>query len=137
MVEYVSRNEKIECSAAEIFAKKIVKGALLKHPNTNVGLHVRYVCKRDGSAEIIKELNPKEAILDKEKSILDKGSKIKCNSFFVLVKGTKRIKISKKGGHTGRHSTQNFNTKTYTYAEITKPFEHILNAIEKKQYSLK
>ena len=52
MTDYVSINEKIECDAAKIFAKKVVTGALRKHPNPKIGLHIRYICKRDGSAEI-------------------------------------------------------------------------------------
>jgi hypothetical protein len=44
----------------------------------------------------------------------------------------KRLKIDLEN-LTHTHKAQRTTTKTYTYAEITKPFEHIVNALEKRK----
>lgn len=127
---FYKAGDKIECEHSEVIAKDIKVSAPQKHPE--IGLSLKYKCKRDGTAEITKELDPKEAIVD-EKSNLNNGDKLNANSFYVLVKNIRKIKPSKIGGHTGRHSSQKMNTRNFTYAEITKPYAHIQNALESKK----
>jgi len=130
VTNFFKQGNKIECLASEIIAKKIVPSVPQRHPK--IGLTLKYSCKRDGSAEIKKELVPKEHKIN-EKSNLNLGDKLIANSFYVLVEGVKKITPEKLGGHTGRHSSQKFDTKKFTFAEISKPFEHIINAIENRK----
>ena len=130
MAEFFKQGEKIECNASEVIAKDIVPSVPQKHPK--IGLTLKYSCKRDGSAEIKKELNPKKYKINKD-SNLELGDKLRANLFYVLVEGIKKIKPTKLGGHSGRHNSQIFNTNKFTYAEISKPFEHIVNALEKRK----
>ncbi len=126
-MEFYKKGEKIECQCSEIIAKKIVPSVPQRHPK--IGLSLKYKCKRDGSAEIVKELKPKKFKIDKN-SHLNLGDKLNANSFYAIVKDIKKIKTQKIGGHTGRHSSQKFNTKKFTFAEISKPYPHIIHSLE-------
>lgn len=126
---YYELGEKIECQQSDIIAKKIIPSVPQNHPK--IGLSIKYKCKRDGSAEIMKELEPKIPIVD-EKSNLNINDKLQANELFFIVKNIKKLNPAKVGGHTGRHSSQVVKTKHYTYAEISKPFLHIQNAIDRK-----
>jgi len=129
-VVFYKQGDKIESQQSEIIAKHIIPSVPQRHPK--IGLSLKYKCKRDGSIEITKELEPKEFLFDRN-SNLNIGDKLEANSLYVIVKNVRKIKTQKIGGHTGRHSSQKMNTKDYTFAEITKPFSHIQNALENKK----
>ncbi len=129
MAEYYLLGDKIECLAADVFSKKITPSMPQNHPK--IGLSLKYSCERDGSIEIIKELIPKKALIS-DTSHLNLNDKLSANSFYCLVKGIRPISKSKIGGHTGRHSSQFIKTNDYTFSEISKPFLHIQNAIDKR-----
>lgn len=130
MVLYNS-GDKIECEHSEVIAKDIKACVPQNHPK--IGLSLKYKCKRDGTAEIKRELNPKKSLMEDEASNLNIGDTLNANSFYVLVKNTRKIKPEKIGGHTGRHGSQKINTTDYTFAEITVPYSHIQNAIENRK----
>lgn len=131
MGEFYSEGDKIECEHSEVIAKAIREKPPINH--SKLGRVTKYVCERDGSAEIIKELDPKEGVYSKE-SNLNLGDKIRSESFYVLVSGNKRLRKKKKGGQSGRHNSQIIKPRTYTFAEITKPFNHILHSLRIKRY---
>jgi hypothetical protein len=129
VADYFFKGEKIECLSANVYSKKITPSVPQNHPK--IGLSLKYNCERDGSAEIIKELSPKKAKIN-EASHLNLNDKLSANSLYCLVKGIKPITKTKIGGHTGRHSTQFMKTDDFTFSEISKPFLHIQNALEKR-----
>jgi hypothetical protein len=128
----------VESNGSTIVSKKIVPGIVLNHPT--IGYCIKYLCTRDGYAEITKELNPKEAKLCTH-SKLNNGDKIQANAFYVLVKSLRRKSIDFGGKMSGAHNCNSFSTNTeFTYAEISIPFscgENItikLEAIGKEIY---
>ncbi|MEA3494592.1 MAG: hypothetical protein U9R42_00995 [Bacteroidota bacterium] len=129
-MEFYQEGDKFECQNSEIIAKRIIPSIPQNFPK--IGLSLKYKCERDGTVEIKKELNPKKYKIDK-KSHLNQGDKLSANHLFVIVKNIKRLKLKKVGGHSGRHNSQKMNTKDFTYAEISKPYFHIMNAIEKRK----
>lgn len=132
-MDFYGAGDKIECQKSEVIAKYILASHTQNHPV--IGLSVKYKCDRDGSAIITKELNPKEPILHKE-SNLNLGDKLRAKKFYIIVENIRRIKHKRISGHTGRHGSQKMNTKDYTFAEITKPFTGIQNALEKRMREL-
>lgn len=130
MKEYFQVPESIECVKAEIFARKFANGTLIK--DEKLGRCIKYTCSRNGKATILKELEPKKA-LKKGSSHLNLGDSIHAERFNVLIKGIRRLKFNKIGGHTGRHKTQQAKTSSYTFAEISKSFVNVINSIEKRQ----
>ena len=125
--------ESIECDAANIVARKIIKGALINEEG--VGLCQKYKCSRNSSTTIKKELEPLKAIKC-EASKLNRGDCLRAEDLFFLAKGSKRFRITKVN-KSGRHKAQTMDTNVYTYAEIIKPFVHIIHALEKKELALK
>ncbi len=127
---FYNAGDKIECEHSEVIAKNIIVSVPQQHPK--IGLSLKYKCKRDGTVEIKKELEPKESIVD-ENSNLNNGDILNANSFYVIVGNIRKIKTKKISGHTGRHGSQKMKTRDFTYAEITKPYSHIQNALENKK----
>ncbi|MEO6302141.1 MAG: hypothetical protein ABIP51_03105 [Bacteroidia bacterium] len=106
--------------SANIAAKKITPSSPQNHPI--IGLCIKYLCSRDGFAEITKELNPKKAQIN-EHSKINIGDRVAANSFYVLVKGFKKKEIGFGGRFSGSHNCNCFTTHTeYTYAEIQVPY---------------
>ncbi|MBA7556018.1 hypothetical protein ES705_48712 [subsurface metagenome] len=130
---FYNEGEKIECQHSEIIAKEIIPSAPYNHPT--IGLSLKYKCNRNGSAEITKELEPKESRLS-EDSNLNISDKLNAEKLYFIVEKIIRIKPKRISGHTGRHGSQKMNTKEYSFAEITKPFTHIKNALEKRKREL-
>lgn len=121
MSEHYGKGESIECNGAYVVSKKIEPSCPLNHPT--LGKCIKYVCTRDGRAQITEELNPKESKIPKSISKLNLGDLIDCHSFYVLVEGFKPKKINFAGKFSGAHNANNFNTSSeYTYAEISKPY---------------
>lgn len=131
-MEYFKKGESIESNGSQVIAKFIDDEMPRKHPQ--LGLSVKYSCERDGEAIITRELNPKKAIVRNE-SALNKGDKIRASEFICIVQNPKSIKPKKLKGKkfSGRHNAQTFQTKDKTFAQIKKPFTHIINALEKKK----
>jgi len=121
--------ESIECTAANIVAKKIIPTALINEEG--IGRCQKYKCSRDSYSTIKKELVPLEPIKEKT-SKLKLGDRLEAENIYFLTKGFKKLKVTKIK-KSGRHNSQEVNTSVYTYAEITKPFEHIMKAIGKME----
>lgn len=126
MADYYKTGDCIECNSAEIIARKPVPSSFVKHPI--LGQLRKYTCERNSSAEIAQELNPKKSIYD-PLSKLNMGDKIQAEKIIVYVANSV-IRFSVLGGHSGRHKSQYVKTKCFTYAKITFPFRHILNALK-------
>lgn len=92
-----------------------------------MGVCIRYRCERNSSAEITKEIDPKECEHD-QGALMDSGDKIVGEEIDVWVKGVKPQKIGLVGGFSGRHKTQTFQTSTDTYASLLQSFAPIENA---------
>ena len=134
MSTYYYNCENIECEKAEVIAKKIVPSMLLK--DNTLGRYIKYSCTRNGTAEIKKIFSKEPEEYVNPNSNRNIGDKIQSESFFVKVKGIRLFKKEKISGHTHTHSSQKFQTKNHTYAEITKPFPHIQHKIDGGQTKL-
>jgi len=127
--EFYTIPQSIECESALLLSRKIIPSAIINYEG--LGQCMKYVCDRNSSAEILKEvLENKKLINCNSKTNI--GDKLYCEGLFLLVKGVKRLKIDLEN-LTHTHKAQKTVTKNYTYAEITKPFEHIVNALEKRK----
>jgi len=118
-MKYFGEHQSIECGGANVIAKKIVSSSPLNHEV--FGKCLKYICTRDGEAEIVKELNPKKTQLTHPVSALNHGDKIVANSFYVLEKGLKARRLVKVK-FSGAHNANKIITENYTFAEITKPY---------------
>lgn len=110
-------------------AKKIVVSTLQNTPA--LGRHFKYSCSRDASAEIIKEVDPKKWRI-KKTSHLNSGDSLQCEKLYVLVLGISKLK-PKLITHSGRHKAEEYNSKSFSYAEITLSFAHIIHALENRK----
>jgi len=122
MAELYGINESIECKSAEVVALKIesCSKALNHH---KIGACIKYLCTRNGSATIKKELSPKVSLLDNPHAKLNEGDNINSVAFYVLVKGLKIESIEFNGKFSGRHNCNAFTSNSkYTFAEITEAF---------------
>ncbi|MDZ4757321.1 MAG: hypothetical protein SGJ10_04160 [Bacteroidota bacterium] len=122
--------DSIECEHSEVVAKKIIPSSPQRRDD--IGVCIKYLCTRDGSAEVVKELDPKVHKI-KESSNLNLGDCIKSEAFFVLVEGLRPLSKTKLGGQSNRHSSNSVSPRKYTYAEISYPFARIMHALENRQ----
>jgi hypothetical protein len=113
------QGESIECESANVIAKKIEVSPPLNY--ATFGKCLKYICTRDGEASIIKELFPKSTKLSFPVTNLNLGDTIKANRFYVLVQGFKAKKLEKVR-FSGAHNARQFNSDSYTFAEISKPY---------------
>jgi hypothetical protein len=118
-MDYYALYESIECSGAHVVAKKIEPANVQYHET--FGAVIKYVCKRDGRAEITKELNPKTSKCENPVSHLDFGDTLNSEGMYVLKSG-KRVDKIKKVHFSGQHNANEFKTSDYTFAEISHPF---------------
>lgn len=131
-MEFYGAGETIECDASDIRAKKIVASPPLNHEV--FGKCVKYLCTRDGIAMITKELNPRESKVNNPLSHMNLWDSLKANSFYVLVKGFKALKLEKVH-FSGQHNANKFSTKDYTFAQISIPYTSAaINSIENNEY---
>lgn len=131
MAEFYLSSEAIECESALINTRKPSIGAILDIDK--IGRCRKYSCDLNSSAQIVKELSPKpEKGNYNESSKLNLNDKLVCESLFLLVQGLKSLKFSVIN-LSGRHKAQEVTTKYFTYAEISKPFDHIVHAIENRK----
>ncbi|MBC7475274.1 MAG: hypothetical protein H7263_13365 [Candidatus Sericytochromatia bacterium] len=110
-------NSSIECLAAEIFSKRIAPSSYMMV--NNIGRCFVYKCTRNSEAIITKELDPKTA-LHNQHSALNMNDFLEGENITVALDTRRSPKVSKVGGFTHRHGTQNCSTKCYTFAMITK-----------------
>jgi len=127
--EFYKIPESIECNAANVVARKIVKTALIEEEK--IGICQKYKCSRNSSATVKKELNPLE-FLKCNTSKLKLDDCLVAEDLFFFTKGYKKLRISLIN-ESGRHKAQTTDTSSYTYAEITKPFEHIMKALHQRE----
>ena len=130
-MELVKSGDSIEAQYAKVYGKKIIPQGMISHKF--LGRLRKYTVDRDGAASIVKELSPKQPIY-KLTSRVDLGDKLKCLKFFILAKevSLKFDKVPFSGGH----NTNYVDTKDFTFAEISYPFKHIVNALEKRREAL-
>lgn len=120
--------ESIECNSAYVFTRKQIYDGM--HRLDDLGIVQKYKCDINSTAEIIKELDPKVFVF-KEKSKLDMGDKLKCEGLYFFVKSNKHVKFNIVN-KTSRHKGSDVTTNKFTFAEVTKPFQDVINALEKK-----
>ena len=126
-MELVNSGDSIEAQHAKVYGKKIVPQSMIM--DKSLGRLRKYTVDRDGAASVEKELSPKRPIY-KTSSRVDFGDKLKCLKFFILAK---EISLRfQKTPFSGAHNTNYVDTKDYTFAEISYPFKHIVNALEKR-----
>ena len=121
--------ESIECDKCELTARKIVPSSL--QIDSSLGRVIKYEYSRNASAEILKELNPKEYKY-KFSSTLDLGTKIQAESIYLIAKHLKRLKLDLVN-ESGRHKASKGIIDNYTFAEIKYPLENVLNSIQKRK----
>jgi len=120
-MKLVHDNYAIECISADIVARKFTRSAYLDVHQ--VGPCVSWKGKRNCEAVIAKELDPKQALHNRN-SLLELHTKLEAENIYVIVNSTKNIDtdVSNK---SGRHKAAYFTTTFYTYAEITKQIPSI------------
>lgn len=128
-MEYVILDASIECNGAQITARKIVRQSILNIPN--VGQCKKYKCSRNSEAKIIKELFPKEHIIN-ERSALNLGDEIRADTITLFVNNIKDSTLE-KAPNTGRHNSQHGSTECFTHAIITTPFPNLKKVNDIKQ----
>jgi len=130
LADFYLSSESIECESALINSRKPTIGAIIEIDQ--IGRCRKYTCDLNSSAQIVKELFPKplHGTL-KDTSKLDLDDKLVCEALFLFVQGIKNLKFSVIN-LSGRHKAQEATTKSFTYAEISKPFEHVIHAIENR-----
>jgi len=120
-MKIVYDNCSIECSSAEVISRQIIPSSFVEF--NKVGKCLTYKCKRNSEASILKELTPKEPIINKN-SYLDINTKVECESLFVAVCKAKPYKIDVIN-HSGRHKAQYMKTDEFTFAKISKQLVNI------------
>jgi hypothetical protein len=121
MTKCVHDGSAIECLSAEIVARKIVVSSFMEI--RNIGRCFTYKCSRNGEAVVTKELNPKEARYNLN-SNLNLNDKVEGENLFLAINDKRGLRITKTN-HTGTHKAQLFNTKEYTYAEVSRQIPNI------------
>jgi len=119
----------IECEKCELISRKIVPSS--PQMDDTLGRVIKYECSRNSSAEILKELNPKE-FKYKISSNLDLGSKLQANGIYLLTTKLKRIKPDIVN-ESGRHKASKSTIDGFTFAEIKYPLENVLNSINNRK----
>jgi len=128
-MEFFYTNASIECANAQIITRKIVPSSFSNIKN--VGRCSIYSCSRDSSAEIQKELDPKQP-RNRALSHLDHGDMIKAKDIIVYVNDLKRLNCDVQH-HSHTHKAHEATTKYYTFAQITQPFPNLLPLKNPKQ----
>ncbi len=120
-MEYVFEGASIECNSALISTRKIIKTSILNIPA--IGVCKKYKCSRNSDVTILKELNPKTALINKN-SFLNIEDKIKAETIIVITTDKKDI-ILKKTPYTGRHKSQIGRTNNFTQGIISETFPNL------------
>lgn len=122
-MDFYQEGDSIEFLKSEIIAKKFNRGRPKRHP-INKKRYFFLKVDRSGSAETLKELNPKKPIIDPDSKI-NISDKICGDKLDMFIDCKKRPKQQKIGGHTGSHGSNIIITEDYTYAKISKRYDTI------------
>lgn len=114
MMKLVHNNSTIECLSAKVISRKIMPGSFIDLPN--IGKCFSYKCSRNSEAKILKELNPKEPIVN-EFSALEIDDMLECENLYVAVTAKKPYKLDVIN-HSGRHKARTFESKEFTFAKV-------------------
>jgi hypothetical protein len=130
-MKIVFDNSSIECLSAGVISRMILPSSFLEI--RTIGKCLTYKCKRNSEAIILKELDPKNAILNTN-SHLDLNVKLECENLFIAVNIKKPYKLNLIN-HSGRHKAQEMITDEYTFAKISKQISGIPQAIPPIQFT--
>jgi len=111
----------LECSAAEVISRKIMRSIYAEIDN--IGKCLTYKCSLNSEATIKKELDPKNPLIN-EFSLLNNNDKLESDKLYVAIKAIRPYRI-KKSNHTHRHKAQVFTTNKFTFAKITQQLSNI------------
>ena len=107
--------------SANIITRKVERSALILIKD--VGRCASWKCSRNSEASILKELNPKEPKYNKNSS-LNLNDKVEAENLILYIQCMKNMS-SKIKNHSSTHKAQNYITKEYTVARITKQIPNI------------
>lgn len=131
-MNYILNGASIECMDADLVSRKIVKSSIINIPG--IGNCVKYICKRNSEAKILKALD--KSFADKRENKLPRievGDQISGEDIYLLVNKIRPLKIV-VDNHTGRHKAQKSTTGCYTYAEISAQFHNINEIKDSRQF---
>ncbi len=120
-MKFVNLNSSIECISAIVISRDIKRSSFMEIKS--IGKCLTYKCKLNSEAKIEKELSPKEAIHNQNSS-LNKDDKLECQDLFFATQEKRNLKVSVIN-YTGTHKAQLTETKSYTYAEISRQIPNI------------
>lgn len=118
-MELNQKGDSIESQASEVVSRKFSKGYIKKHPESGERM-MFYKCTQNGTAEITKELNPKEPRINNN-SRLNKGDFLNAKDFNLWVARNKRFKENEfeLPHQSASHRARKLNIREFTYAIIT------------------
>ena len=117
-MELNQKGDSIECQASEVISRKFSKGYIKEHAKSGERM-MFYKCTQNGTAEITKELNPKEPRINKN-STLDKGDYLNAKDFELWVDRKKRFKENEfeLPHRSASHRARKLNIREFNYAKI-------------------
>lgn len=121
--------ESIECLKCKLVTRKYSPSSVI-NDQTYGGRCFKYECDRNASAEILKELNPKNYKV-RITSHLDLGDMLKAYSLIVYFQSKKRLKFDLVN-KTGSHKAQEAICKGFTYAEIKQPLANVISSMKSR-----
>ncbi|PIY04375.1 MAG: hypothetical protein COZ21_06910 [Bacteroidetes bacterium CG_4_10_14_3_um_filter_31_20] len=127
MIKYVGTGDSIECEASCIVTRKVSPKPIFIKIEALDGTFVnffKYKTKIRATVTIIKELNPKEPIID-DISKLDLDSTLEAGTVEIYTKS--RIKLELTSNFTSTHTIQNNIVNIFTYAKIVIPWQFMLD----------
>jgi hypothetical protein len=129
-MKIVYDNSSIECLSADVISRFILPSSFLEIKT--IGKCLTYKCKRNSEATILKELDPKNAVVNSN-SHLDLNVKLECENLYIAINKTKPYKYDLVN-HSGRHKAQQMVTNEFTFAKISKQIPNIPQAIPPIQF---
>lgn len=129
-MEYVKENDAIECLSAIILCQEFHPNRTLQRLD-NIGVCVVVKCKRGAQAEIKKELNPREPIVNKNSNVV-LGDSLNGESI-VLYLNQKRKPDYLLGANSHRHKGHHYVSKVFTYAYIDRKWHNIKQIYDQRQ----
>ncbi len=139
MSEFYQNGDKIDGNRVHISVKKLDFKGLVTSPTGFMG--VKYNCSRDCYSEIVISLDEDKiqeiANNEKLRSIyLEIGDALKCGKLFFVAETKRKLNCFRVTMMSGRHECNDGQPDVRVYAEIQKPFDQIVHAVEKKQKEL-
>ena len=135
MAVFYNKSDAIDGERVHIKSKKIVPAVIFKSKTGFKG--IKYKCSRGCYANIVKELDQsiKESLCGNQSNIhFDINDELQCEALFLIAETVRRIdKCLDVTMMSGRHECMEGTPNCRMYAEIEHPFEHVMNAILKKQ----